>query len=249
MNRFCVLVLEDAVVTSVAVSRALELELPDCVILRAQSLFEAKLLLKTYDVHFFILDIRLPDGCGIDLLPDIVSKNPSAGVVIVTACPLPKHRDSALQYGVLHFMEKPIDPRLLGSLAREYRHAAFGTGPTSDTSFSASLKRLTASDIIQIKCLARATIALDFTLRDHRHGRLFFEDGEVVHAEVGAHPKNEAKEGIDAFREIVSWRGGKVEELNLPAERRTIDQTWQELVLSTLQWLDEQAPQVETPED
>lgn len=241
MSKFCVLILEDAVVTSVAVSRALELELPECIVLRAQSLFEAKLLLKTYDIHFFILDIRLPDGCGTDLLPDIVRKNPSAGVVIVTACSLPKHRDLALQYGVLHYMEKPIDPRVLGSLAREYRHAAFGAGSGSDTSFSASLRRMTATDIIQLKCLARATVGLDFTLRDHRHGRLYIEDGEIVHAEVNAHPKTDAKEGIDALREIVGWRGGKVDELNLPVERKTIQASWQELLLNAIQWLDEES--------
>jgi DNA-binding NarL/FixJ family response regulator len=241
MSKFCVMILEDAVVTSVAISRALELELPDCIILRAQSLFEAKLLLKTYDIHFFILDIRLPDGCGTDLLPNIIHKNPSAGVVIVTSASLPKHRDSALKYGVLHYMEKPIDPRVLGSLAREYRLAAFGLKGASDTSFSASLRRMTATDIIQLKCLARATVVLDFTLRDHRHGRLYFEEGEVVHAEVGAHPKNDAKEGMDALREIVGWRGGNVEELNLPTYRRTIQAPWQELLLNVVQWLDEES--------
>jgi DNA-binding NarL/FixJ family response regulator len=241
MSKFSVLILEDAVVTSVAVSRALEMELPDCVILRAQSLFEAKLLLKTYDIHFFILDIRLPDGCGTDLLPDIIRKNPSAGVVIVTACPLPKHRDSALQYGVLHYMEKPIDPRVLGSLAREYRHAAFGAAGGSDTSFSASLRRMTATDVIQLKCLARATVGLDFTLRDHRHGRLYIEDGEIVHAEVNTHPKTDAKEGIDALREIVGWRGGTVEEISLPVDRKTINAPWQELLLDAIQRLDEEA--------
>jgi two-component system, OmpR family, response regulator TctD len=241
MNKFCLLILEDAVVTSVAVSRALELELPECLVLRAQSLFEAKLLLKTYDIHFFILDIQLPDGNGTELLDDIVRKNPSAGVVIVTAASLPKHKDSALQYGVLHYMEKPIDPRVLASLAREYRYAAFGAGAGSDTSFSASLRRMTATDIVQLKCLARATVALDFTLRDHRHGRLYFEDGEVVHAAISAHPKTQDKEGADAFREIIGWRGGRVEELNLPAERRTLHASWQELLLDAVQRLDEEA--------
>jgi two-component system, OmpR family, response regulator TctD len=241
MNKFCLLILEDAVVTSVAVSRALELELPECLVLRAQSLFEARLLLKTYDIHFFILDIQLPDGNGTELLDNIVQKNPSAGVVIVTAASLPKHKDSALHYGVLHYMEKPIDPRVLASLAREYRHAAFGPGAGSDTSFSASLRRMTATDVVQLKCLARSTVALDFTLRDRRHGRLFVEDGEVVHAEVNAHSMTVNKEGVDAFREIIGWRGGRVEELNLPAERRTIQTPWQELLLDAVQRLDEEA--------
>jgi DNA-binding NarL/FixJ family response regulator len=241
MGKFNVLVLEDAIVTSVATSRALELELPDAAIHRAQSLFEARLLLETYPIHFCILDVQLPDGCGIDFIPDVVAKYPNAAVVVVTAAALPIHRDSAAAFGVLHFMEKPVDPRWLGKLAREYRNALLGEGAVSDTSFAASLKRLTATDVIQLKCLARATVGLDFTLRDSRHGRIYVDEGEIVHAEVSAHPRTEAKEGVAAFREILSWRGGKVEEINSPVERRTIETRWQELLLNTVHWLDESA--------
>jgi len=241
MAKFNVLVLEDAIVTSVATSRALELDLPDAVVHRAQSLFEARLLLETYPIHFCILDVQLPDGCGIDLIPDVVAKYPNAGVVIVTASALPAHRDSASAFGVLHFMEKPVDPRWLGRLAREYRDSFVSDGATSDTSFAASLKRLTVTDIIQLKCLARATVGLAFALRDSRQGRIYLEEGEVVHAEVAAHPRTEAKQGVPAFREILGWRGGKVEEFNSPAEQRTIECRWQELLLNTVQWLDESA--------
>ncbi|MCL4178662.1 MAG: response regulator [Verrucomicrobia bacterium] len=241
MGRFNVMVLEDAIVTSVVTSRALELDLPDAAIHRAQSLFEARLLLETYPIHFCILDVQLPDGCGLDLIPDLVAKYPNAGVVIVTASALPAHRDSASAFGVLHFMEKPVDPRWLGRLAREYRDSLASDGATSDTSFAASLKRLTVTDIVQLKCLARATVGLAFSLRDSRRGCIYLEEGEVVHAEVAAHPKTEAKQGVPAFREILGWRGGKVEEINSLAEQRTMDCRWQELLLNTVQWLDESA--------
>jgi DNA-binding NarL/FixJ family response regulator len=237
MSRFNILVLEDAVVTSVAISRALELEFPDCPIYRAQSLFEARLLLETYDIQFCIVDIQLPDGCGIDLIPDLVAKNPSAGVVIATASKLPRYRDSASAFGVLHFMEKPVDQRRLGDLVRQYRNAYLGDNSGSDTSFAAFLKRLSVADILQLKCLARTTVSLDFSLRDGRHGRVYIVDGEIAHAEVRA----QALEGVAAFREIVSWRGGKVEESNSLAERHTIDRNWQELLLNTVHWLDEHA--------
>jgi CheY-like chemotaxis protein len=247
MTKFCALILEDAVVTSIAISRALDQQLPDAQILRAQSLFEARLLMQSFDVHYFILDIQLPDGSGIDLLPDIINANPRAGVVIITASPIPKYRDSALQFGVLHFMEKPIDPELLGSLAREYRNIAYASGASSETSFTASLRRLSVSDIVQLKCLGRATIALDFTLRDGRHGTVFFEDGEVVHARVDAHPKTPTRDGIEAFREIMGWRGGKVEDSHARTEERTITDRWQELLLNTAQWLDERGHAAEAP--
>lgn len=239
MSKFGVLVLEDAVVTSVAISRALELELPDCPIYRAQSLFEARLLLENYEVRFCILDIQLPDGCGIDLIPDLIAKNPSAGVVIVSASKLPKYRDSASAFGVLHFMEKPVDLRRLGELVRQSRNLQLGDSAGSDTSFAALLRRLSVADVLQLKCLAKSTIALDFSLRNGRHGRIYIADGEIVHAEVAAHKKLQSLEGAEAFREIVSWRGGRVEESNSLTDRCTIDRGWQELLLDTMQWLDE----------
>jgi len=223
----------------VAISKALEAELPDHLILRDQSLFEARLLLKSYDIHFYVLDIKLPDGSGIDLMPDIVNKNPCAGVVVATACPLPQYRAQASEFGILHFMEKPINPRFLGSIAREYLNTYAPT--TSDTSFSASLKRLSATDVVQLKCLARANVRLEFALRDHRHGTVLIDDGEIIHAEVAAHPKNPPLQGLDAFRAILSWRGGKVDELPFPEQpRRTLDEGWQRLILTSLQWIDEQ---------
>jgi hypothetical protein len=82
---------------------------------------------------------------------------------------------------------------------------------------------------------------LDFSLRDGRHGRIDIVEGEIVHAQATAHAQVEALEGVEAFREIVSWRGGKVEETNTLAERRTIGRQWQELLLETVQWLDEAA--------
>src|SRR5437867_6068072 len=154
MKAVRILLLEDAFVTSLAMGRALEAELSDCVVMRAQSLYEARLLLRTYDFQFFVVDIQLPDGCGVDFLPEIAERAPGAGVVIVTATPLPKYRQRASEFGVLYCMEKPVDVRLL---ARRVASRLRGEAPppaASDTSFSASLRNLTAMDVIQLKCLA-----------------------------------------------------------------------------------------------
>ena len=63
--------------------------------------------------------------------------------------PLPEYRAQVEASGVMHFLEKPINHRKLVSLVKESRS---GHGVTSDTSlFHASLSRLTALDIIQLK--------------------------------------------------------------------------------------------------
>ncbi len=242
MKSIRILLLEDAFVTSLAMGRALEAELPDCMVVRAQSLYEARLLLRTYDFQFFVVDIQLPDGCGVDFLPEIAERAPGAGVVIVTATPLPKYRQKASEYGVLYFMEKPVEVRQLASrIARRIRSGSIPAPAISDTSFSASLRNLSPMDVIQLKCLARASVRLDFTRSDGAVGRIYLNDGEVVHAEVfSSSSDGRSKEGTEAFNEALSWRGGTVvEEPGAQPPQITIQRTWQSLILDACQISDE----------
>src|SRR5439155_3085290 len=179
MKAVRILLLEDAFVTSLAMGRALEAQLPGCIVMRAQSLYEARLLLRTYEIQFFVVDIQLPDGCGIDFLPEIAERAPGSGVVIVTATPLPKYRERASEFGVLYFMEKPVEVRqLAGRIARRVRSAAGPSAAPSDASFTAFLRNLSPLDVIQLKCLARASVRLDFTRSDGTVGRIFLSRGE-----------------------------------------------------------------------
>ena len=241
MKAVRILLLEDAFVTSLAMGRALEAQLPGCIVMRAQSLYEARLLLRTYEFQFFVVDIQLPDGCGVDFLPEIAERAPGVGVVIVTATPLPKYRQRASEFGVLYFMEKPVEVRQLASrIAKSIHSAAEPPDAKSDTSFTASLRNLSALDVIQLKCLARATVRLDFTRSDGAVGRIYLSDGEVVHAEVISPTGNCSKEGSDAFNEALSWRGGTVvEEPRAQAPQVTIQGTWQSLILAACQTMDE----------
>src|SRR6266446_1960158 len=228
-----ILLLEDAFVTSLAMGRALEAELPNCVVMRAQSLYEARLLLRTYDFQFFVVDIHLPDGCGVDFLPEIAERAPGVGVVIVTATPLPKYRQRASEFGVLYFMEKPVEVRQLASrIARRVRSAAGPSAAPSDASFTAFLRNLSPLDVIQLKCLARASVRLDFTRSDGTVGRIFLSRGADVHAALIAPSGDGCKEGAEAFYEALSWRGGTVvEEPGAQAPQITIHGTWQSLIL------------------
>jgi DNA-binding response OmpR family regulator len=233
---FRTLVLEDDSASLALVAQAVRFELPEAEVLAARTMADARLLLKRYDLHLFILDIQLPDGCGIDFLYDIQLAQPDATVVIVTGVPLPEYRDQATAFGVLHFMEKPLNPRALGALARSQREKLQGPQGAGETAyFTASLTRLTTLDIIQLKCLGRSTQRLDFIGKKDRYGSIYFVDGEIIHAET------DTKQGVEAFNEIVSWRGGKVLEANdAPVPARSIQGDWQNLLLHAVQWSDEQ---------
>lgn len=212
--------------------------MPDAEVLIARTIADARLLLRRYDFQLFILDLTLPDGNGIDFLYDVQVAQPEAGVIIVSATALPETRDQAAAFGVLHFLEKPIEPKSFGSLVRSHRDRLGGGGeaPISPDTvfFSGSLTQLTTLDIVQLKCLSQATQRVDFVRKGIHRGSIFFSNGEIIHAET------DTKKGLDALSEIVGWSGGKVEEArDIPLPPRTIHGDWQGLLLNAVQEADE----------
>ncbi|MFQ5398261.1 MAG: response regulator [Anaerolineae bacterium] len=61
-----------------------------------------------YDL--FLLDVRLPDGNGLDLLPAIRRSNPGVPVLVLTAYAAPEVEDQAKKRGAIDFLVKPVDP-------------------------------------------------------------------------------------------------------------------------------------------
>ena len=65
MHQTLVLIVEDSFVSALAAERVISRSLPGARILRAQSCFEARMFLQLYDFAVFVLDVHLPDGCGL----------------------------------------------------------------------------------------------------------------------------------------------------------------------------------------
>ena len=231
---FSILILDDDICVMTVLTKALRAALPDATILSARSVAEAQMLAAEYKIHFLLLDVHLPDGTGIDLLCDLQTTNPAAKCVIMTAAPLPEYREQATALGVLRFLEKPVDPKAICVLAREHRDSLLSeSAQTKSNQFAAMLSSLSSMDIIQLKCLGRATQALEF-IAPQGSGRVFFYRGEIVHAET------QNATGETAFQQIVSWRGGRVVELPDARESaRTISTHWQSLLLNAAQAIDE----------
>jgi DNA-binding NarL/FixJ family response regulator len=230
-----VLVLEDDRTCSAVVSLAIRRGLPGCLVLIAGSLEEARQILADYRFHFFVIDLRLPDGCGIEFINDIQSHEPEAGVVVVSGTQLPEYRQQVMALGVLTFLEKPVDREKLLSAIKAYHEQKFVPSLSGQTtSFSASLVRLATLEIIQLKCLSGATTAVDFISRQHGVGRVYFQDGEIIHA------KTQSRSGLGALSEIVGWRGGQAVEIgDAKPAGRSIQGNWQNLLMNAAQSADE----------
>jgi DNA-binding NarL/FixJ family response regulator len=56
-----------------------------------------------------ILDIRLPNGSGIEILQKLKSQLPSPRVIMFTAFPYPQYRQKCLQAGADYFFDKTTE--------------------------------------------------------------------------------------------------------------------------------------------
>lgn len=236
-EKFCVLVLDDDICLTTIVTKALRSGLPSAEVLVARSVAEAQLLLSEFKIHFFILDINLPDGTGIDFLADVRTLVPDARVMMITASPVPEYEQQSREMGALVFRQKPVDPKEIVQIARSHYenmgHATTVQG--ADGQFAVSLTCLSALDIIQLKCLSNATLVLQVA-SPQGIGRIYFEDGAIVHAET---PDSR---GEGAFEQILRWKGGRIKEMTAAYKPpRTINTGWQGLLLNIAQKIDESA--------
>jgi DNA-binding response OmpR family regulator len=230
---YTVLVLEDNLTNLHLVTKMLPALVPDLRVLEARTLAAARRQLAKERIDFFILDIHLPDGSGLDFLAEIPQHAPEARVVVVTAVPLEHYRSRAGSLGALHFLGKPVPPQKLASFIRDHIEARKNPAPPPQTGFSASLTALTPLDIIQLNCLGRRNQSLEFSCGEKR-GTLVFLNGEIVHAATGG------MVGRDALAAILGWPGGKVTEAPVPDNLQpTLHEGWQGLLLSIIQDSDE----------
>ena len=73
------------------------------------NLVELKSLLYLKKPDVVILDIRMPDGSGIDVLQTIKQGEPAPAVIVLTNYPYPAYRQKCLQAGADFFLDKSTE--------------------------------------------------------------------------------------------------------------------------------------------
>nr|MDQ2868425.1 DUF4388 domain-containing protein [Verrucomicrobiota bacterium] len=231
-NEGRILVLEPDESLNESILSALREAAPEAVVDVTRSVEEAQHKLLNDRPDLFVLDMDAAKDLSQDFLLDLRTSHPHARAIILTAVHLASQREQAAGIGAIHFLEKPFPHSdfvdLVHALLRPAEEEAKGE------KFQGTLSDLHLSDIIQLKCMSGATSALEFTGPQGEQARVYFDHGQVWHAVAPG------KEGVKAFNEIVSWKGGKISEVHgADPVARTIDIDWQFLLMEAVRKIDE----------
>ncbi len=191
---------------------------------------EAIEVMNQLPVNLVITDVRMPEVSGLELLVQIKDRYPQTRVVIMTAYGSDDVKREANQGGCFRYIEKPFEINELRTVILE--------GLSQDKGFNGSVADFQLSDIIQLNCLGRLTSALEVK-HDHESGKIFFDNGNIVHAETN-HLSGEA-----AFYHIMGWAGGEFTvKRNVKVSLESIDKGWQSLLLEAMRQVDETSDKV-----
>ena len=214
-----------------AISAALQEAAPGAQVDIAPSLEEAQRLVLGTKPDLFVLDIDATCDLGQEFLYDLRTSHPNARAIILTAVQVAAQREQAAGLGAIHFLEKPFPH---GDFVDLVEALLRPSSKADQEKFRGTLSDLHVSDIIQLKCMSRATAVLEFTGPRGEKARVFFEDGQVRHATAPG------KEGLTAFNEIVTWKGGTISEVaKAGPSPGTINQDWQVLLVEAMRTADE----------
>jgi DNA-binding response OmpR family regulator len=222
-----VLIVDDEETLTWSMAKSLSKDRDKYEVMIANNGKEAFQLLKTNKIDLVISDIRMPDINGLDLLVMIKKEFPETKVIIMTAYGSADVQKEANQRGSLFYIEKPFEISDIRRIIIDLIGKRKG--------FHGKVVGLQLTDIIQMNCLSRLTTALVVT-RDGEKGVIYFNEGEVVHAECGD------QKGTEAFYKILSWQDGEfVSNIGFIPPMQTIYQSWEHLLVEAMRRDDDKA--------
>jgi DNA-binding response OmpR family regulator len=226
-----VLVLEPDDQLASAIADALREANPEVAIDRTHTLEEAQKVVLDTRPDLFVLDLDAAADLAQEFLYDLRTSHPNARAIILTAVHLAAARERTAGLGAIHLLEKPFPHSDFVDLVQATLQPA--QAPDAEK-FQGTLSDLHIPDIIQLKCMSGATAAIELTGPAGEKGRVYFDKGQVCHATAAG------QEGLDAFNQIMTWKGGRISEVPADLTKRTIGMDWQMLVMEATRKLDEE---------
>ena len=226
-----VLVVEPDDELASAITDALQQSSPGVAVDRTHSLEEAQKVVLDSKPDLFVLDLDTATDRAQEFLYDLRTSHPDSRAIILTGAHLAAARERTAGLGAIHLLEKPFPHSDFVDLVQ----ALFQPAQSADAEkFQGTLSDLHVADIVQLKCVSGATAGIELTSPSGEKGRVSFDKGQVSHA------SSPGREGLEAFNEIMTWKGGRISEVPPDLSKRTIDLEWQVLVMEAARKLDEE---------
>lgn len=196
-------------------------------------------LLESEPFTMMISDLNMPKMDGLQVLSIVRRKFPQLRIVIMTSVLDEQYRSRAYAMGVDLFWEKPSTSQEI-KLFQECIESLLGRETQAGGGFR-GVQSKTLVDIIQLECLSQSSSVLKIT-NNSKEGRIWVQNGDVIDASTGD------LIGEPAFKEISGWKTGNFEILPPePSRPRTIQGSYQGLLLDTAQAIDEAKGAAEAP--
>jgi ActR/RegA family two-component response regulator len=137
---------------------------------------DAKYLLEQSDISTVVMEIQLPESNGLDLLDWISQERPGVKVIVVTTFGSDSVEQLCLKKGAAVYLHKPLDPTFLVEFLRRQ--------PADNQRIAGTVSDIDLLDYLQLLALNRKSSVIDLSCGAER-GRIFVDQGLVVHAECG----------------------------------------------------------------
>jgi CheY-like chemotaxis protein len=174
-----------------------------------------------YDV--LLTDLRMGERDGIDLLVELADLAPGTRPILMSAYASARDHQRAIELGAVQVLCKPFT-------SLELTHA-IKQAIECESGFRGSLHGLSLIDVLQMFHFNRRSLCV--TVGGRHGGAIHVKGGEIVHAE------QEGVTGEGALRRMLGMNSGSIRTGPLEGEQRSIERSFQELVLDVLRELDE----------
>lgn len=186
-------------------------------------------VLEQQSMDAILTDLQMPVMDGLTFLGHLLERGPHVPIAVMTGQQITRELAERLQgYGIAAIFTKPVD---ISALADELQRSM---SPTS----VGRIAGITLFGFLQLLEVERKTGLIVVRASDEE-GRLYFDDGRLVHGET------RRQRGLAAVYEIVSWPDPKLELFYKRATReRTITETLQHVLMEAARLEDERAVRV-----
>ncbi|MCS7244653.1 MAG: response regulator [candidate division WOR-3 bacterium] len=181
-------------------------------------------ILSAEPVDILIADVKMDEMSGLELINQARQKNSDIKVIIMTARGSEEVERISYERGALEYLEKPFDVSYLLEVLKKIEVGGF----------KGVVKELGLVDFLNILNMERAIAVVNVTSAIGS-GKIYFENGEIVHSQF------QDKEGINALKEILNLKGGSFSvERNVKTPKKTINMPFSNLMLEVYARTDEE---------